>query len=169
MTRYFQNNNGTVFRAGHVRSTVPDARFEARPDEYIEVQVVPLDAIVIRREEFAARPVLHHEGQIKSGGAVIPSHSLPEYAEDTSRHYLALAQWLRENPPVAVDEAQVKALTRALSETHVEVEGGISHFFATTARRLVERGVRVDVPAKQPQPEKSEDIKAWLKDRGVAS
>ena len=168
MTRYFQNNNGTVFRAGHVRSTVPDARFEARPDEYIEVQVVPLDAIVIRREEFAARPVLHHEGQIKSGGAVIPSHSLPEYAEDTARHYLALAQWLRENPPVAVDEAQVKALAQLLDAAERDT---LNHAdsFEQYARRLVERGVRVEVPAKQPQPEKSEDIKAWLKERGAAS
>jgi len=99
MTRYFQLPEGGIIRG---EEWLPNMGFSA---SYPEVQVVPLDAIVIRREEFAARPVLHHEGQIKSGGAVIPSHSLPEYAEDTARHYLALAQWLRENPPVAVDEA----------------------------------------------------------------
>jgi len=32
-----------------------------------------------------------------------------------------------------------------------------------------EKAATHPVPAKQPQPEKSEDIKAWLKDRGAAS
>jgi len=154
MTRYFQLPEGGIIR----EEWLPNMGFSA---SYPEVQVVPLDAIVIRREEFAARPVLHHEGQIKSGGAVIPSHSLPEYAEDTARHYLALAQWLRENPPV--DEAQVKALLSVIDDK------APGESYRDWSRRLVERGVRVEVPAKQPQPEKSEDIKAWLKERGAAS
>jgi len=163
MTRYFQLPEGGIIR----EEWLPNMGFSA---SYPEVQVVPLDAIVIRREEFAARPVLHHEGQIKSGGAVIPSHSLPEYAEDTARHYLALAQWLRENPPVAVDEAQVKALSRLIEKAdHEDINYLDADDIRKIAHRLVESGVRVEVPAKQPQPEKSEDIKAWLKERGAAS
>ena len=122
MTRYFQNNNGTVFRAGHVRSTVPDARFEARPDEYTEVQVVPLDAIVIRREELPeVKPGESEEslradvGGTEGDGTWIWPDSWRDPAAESWAHaleYLALAVHLRENPPV--DEAQVKALAELL-------------------------------------------------------
>lgn len=111
-----------------------------------EVQVVPLDAIVIPRDELPK--VTTGSGRLQSGvwaegrgwdDAYIASAgrgALATRAEAIARKYLAVAEHLREHPPV--DEAQVEVLADLLSR-----EASEPHDWTTSARRLVERGVRV--------------------------
>ena len=117
---------------------------------YTPVKVVPLDAIVIDRADLPTQDsILYYEDdgrevepRIKSGSAhIVIRGASPEYAESTARHYLALAQWLREHPPV--DEAAVKRAKIAMLDIgHTEAEA------ESSARDLVAKGYRLEV--KEP-------------------
>lgn len=151
MTRYF------LGRDGGMPTPVPDdepgdrAETLANSAFYTEVQVVPLDAvvagpddIVIRRGELPevrtgqGSSGVYYRANAGYGSALNPSGVVKDIlglAEIRAREFLALAEYLREHPPV--DEEQVKALTAIVGETHMSWDS------ERMARFLVERGVRV--------------------------
>ena len=101
-----------------------------------EVQVVPLDAIVIPRDELPE--VSRGERMLRLNGTTpVPYTTADQHRSDALTH-LALAEYLREHPPV--DEAQVGALDSLIGELGQEYGYGDP----SLARRLVERGVRVE-------------------------
>lgn len=99
-------------------------------ERYIVIDLADLptqDTILHGKFGFTRAEVHPRAERIKSGGAqMVVRGASPEYAESMARHYLALAQWLREHPPI--DEAQVKAVHIVLGD--ISVDG---------ARRLVEK------------------------------
>jgi hypothetical protein len=108
-------------------------------------KVVPLDAIVIERSEL---PDVQAEG---GGCAVyVAPKERTYYAGDADDLWirglrlLAAATYLREHPPV--DEAQVEALAAVYREEEIERQrAGDTASWEDIARRLVARGVRVEV------------------------
>lgn len=116
---------------------------------YTPVKVVPLDAIVIDRADLPEQDSIlvytDRDGvtHIKSGTAnLVTRGASPEYGESMARHYLALAQWLREHPPV--DEAAVKRAKIALLDIGYFPDSGAE----TVAEELVKKGYRIEV--KEP-------------------
>ena len=99
------------------------------------------DAIVIRRGGAAVVPDGARYVQIE--GEKYNSSGTPEWYEQMARGYALLAEYLREHPPV--DEAQVKALAKALD---AEFDGGnrIDTYDAIARDLLVKHGVRVGTP-----------------------
>lgn len=137
--RYFQAEDHVVARA---RSSESQSRLAADP-YYTEVQVVPVDAIVIRREDV---PKVHVVGGLVTAGEdengdpySCSAEANPNWPYWYGINALAVAEYLREHPPV--DEEQVMALADAL-----EAEWFPEDLDRATvlARRLVERGVRVE-------------------------
>lgn len=140
MMRYFTDATRLVWSA----PTGADAAFYLSPP-FTEVQVVPLDAIVIRREDLPeVKTETRPDGRVMLHAVTEPdlTYGPTEKQADRARKYayaeLAVAEaieaHLREHPPV--DEERVKAVKDAML-----AEGyGISN---PTARRLVQRGVRV--------------------------
>ncbi|MBN0040203.1 hypothetical protein JN535_08490 [Cellulosimicrobium cellulans] len=129
-------------------------------DGWVEVQVVPIDAriagpddIVIRRDELPE--VTTGSGYSRgawAGGrgwddAYIASTgraALAERAEATARKYLAVAEYLREHPPV--DEAQVDDIAKALGEAQQNrpfPQQLSDRELREEARLLFQQGVRV--------------------------
>jgi hypothetical protein len=124
------------------------ATFLAAVASEFEVQVVPLDAIVIERadlpkvepessvaplrvplpDEFWSTDI---DGPIRSVGPNSPNGK-PEWHRARGLAHLALAEYLREHPPV--DEAQVAALATVLREA--TVRGDFDHY----ARQLIRAG-----------------------------
>lgn len=100
--------------------------------------------IMIRRADLPAQESILHVGTaVKSGGAVMQQRGgSPEYAESMARHYLALAQWLREHPPV--DEAQVKAMAALVVSVEDDLKGHYGEPADGFARALVRGGARVE-------------------------
>lgn len=107
--------------------------------EYTEVQVVPLDAVVID----GPLP------EVKGGGwddLTVGRHTFAPFDDiDDAREYLravaAVVARLREHPPV--EEAQVKALADVIRHWGIlPTEGEES--WEQIARRLYGRGVRVE-------------------------
>jgi hypothetical protein len=137
--RYFQHEFGGVYYA-----TLPDAVADYENDRTMtEVQVVPIDAIVIRREDV---PMVR-AGRPGSNGVYVKdeaSRSLDDDPTDVRRlgiALLAIAEYLREHPPV--DEGLVREIADLIDEDEHWGEDGDT---TTIARRLVERGVRVVKP-----------------------
>lgn len=136
-TRYFQNaGDGDVWSEKGERAR----KFAAR-DHLTEVQVVPLDAIVIPRDELPK--VSRGERMLRLNGTTpVPYTTADQHRSDALTH-LALAEYLREHPPV--DEAQVAAVRDALLSADSDdvnyIEGDDAW---KLARRMVERGVRVE-------------------------
>ena len=141
--RIFQHNVGGY--------TVTESIAALHPEEYTEVQVVPLDAIVIPRDELpevrpatedqraSARPLV----LTRRGDALhryITNDDTVESFRAKAAMYLALAEHLREHPPV--DEEQVASLFEVLTEEWFPGDDG--ERASTLARRLVERGVRLE-------------------------
>ncbi|BDZ40787.1 hypothetical protein GCM10025865_00860 [Paraoerskovia sediminicola] len=102
-SRYFQYENGCVVTPRS--SDVADSHVSA--PGWTEVQVVPLDAIVIQRDELpeVKRRSTH---VTTSTGCSWPISTEAETVYGRALEHLAVAAYLSENPPV--DEAQVKAL-----------------------------------------------------------
>lgn len=104
------------------------------------VKVVPADAIVIDPADLPK--VLRWTVGDRPwfvGEVNIPHDISAEEAWRVALAHLALARRLAAHPPA--DEAQVEALAEALS--HLDLSGDVGP--KTLARRLVERGVRVEV------------------------
>jgi len=121
---------------------------EANPN-YTEVQVVPLDAIVIRRDELPeveTHETAHGDTVWVYGGDAFDRDADNRTAEamrDGALRLLARAEYVREHPPV--DEEQVDALRDILLSTRNPADGRpIEEQYRDVARRLVERGVRVE-------------------------
>ena len=139
--KYFQQvEKGKVYR---VAGTDLAALYEADPT-YTEVQVVPIDAIVIRRDEL---PEVHPEGHgsVTIGGHIYGTAYGYREHRGAALRMLALIEYLREHPPV--DEAQVDALRDILLSTRKPADARpVEDQYKDVARRLVERGVRVEQP-----------------------
>ena len=148
-TRYFQNaGDGDVWSEKGERAR----KFAAR-DHLTEVQVVPLDAIVIRRDELPK--VTTGSGRLQSGvwaegrgwdDAYIASAgrgALATRAEAIARKYLAVAEHLRAHPPV--DAEQVARISKLIvAADREDINYLDADDVAKIAYRLVERGVRVE-------------------------
>lgn len=147
--RHFQDADG------YVESTKNRAHeYTARP-YFTEVQVAPLDAIVIDgplpevttklRDVFVAgvdTGVGHADARATAWDAAAPN-AHPEWHEAKALAHLAIAAHLREHPPV--DEAQVEALQALLDLEALRDKLTDAGSVAEIARRLVQRGVRVEV------------------------
>ncbi|QCB93329.1 hypothetical protein [Cellulomonas shaoxiangyii] len=108
-------------------------------DELGTHKVVPADALVIERGE------LHEVDPNVTGTGCIVGGEFYEFGtierhEREARDHLAIAEYLRAHPPV--DEAQVEAVTKALYEATTDPH---EIDVPDVARRLVARGVRVEV------------------------
>ncbi|MDF2915948.1 MAG: hypothetical protein K0S70_165 [Microbacterium sp.] len=141
-TRYYRLDDGSP-QAGLLCSTAEKPFHQHdEQDFWTEVQVVPLDAIVIRRDELPEVDATRG-ARVNSVGIGWALDYLTADREEKARSYglayLALAEYLREHPPV--DEAQVKALTDLIDEDEEWGEDGSAE---TVARRLIATGrVRV--------------------------
>lgn len=97
MTRYWQHKGGEVY---------PDARSPIPVDDWTEVRVVSLDAIVIERSELPAV-----DPEVEGMGVLAGDNYYEETPEDLrglALELLAAAEYLTAHPPV--DEVQVSAL-----------------------------------------------------------
>ena len=133
--RYFQGSRtGYVVRAGDEEAALA---FDLNP-AMAKVQVVPLDAIVIRRDELPEVDATRG-ARVNSVGIGWALDYLTADREEKARSYglayLALAEYLREHPPV--DEAQVKALKDLRDEWYKRNDSSDLLEF------LASRGVRV--------------------------
>jgi hypothetical protein len=105
-------------------------------------KVVPLDAIVIRREELPAVTKIDGPRLLDPDGATISFlNDTPESLRRLARYHLAGAEYLTAHPPV--DEAQVSALTAVFYRLP---DAPAPDDAAAMARELVARGVRVVTP-----------------------
>lgn len=127
-------------------------QFAARADEYTEVQVVPLDAVVVNLPAVRRTKI---GGWVPDGPTNYGVYSTPRYTEHSDAELnvaeesalLLLAaikaeRAYRADPPV--DEEQVKALADALDEIDDPSDKDLQADWRVVARRLVERGVRVE-------------------------
>lgn len=133
--RYFQGR-----KSGHVSRAADEnvgLIYSGNP-ALTEVQVVPLDAIVIRRDELPGLDVDRH-GTVRVDGLIesFSPHYKPDEARARGIAWIALSEYLREHPPV--DEAQVKALNDIYEDWSQPHNYGVSF-----GQYLVERGVRVE-------------------------
>jgi hypothetical protein len=133
--RHYQNiESGRVYTVGSLGPVSGDRIRE----NAVEVQVAPLDAIVIRREDLPEVKV-DEDGDVGVGGYWRSRDTDPGHVEASARALLAIARYLREHPPVDPEvERQVKALTDALEAAQP------AHDLVAMARLLVENGVRVE-------------------------
>lgn len=122
--RHFQGKSGCLYTP-----YVPE-NFEADPD-WTEVQVAPLDAIVIRREELPEVST-DSSGDVWAMGICYDSSNA---ARTDARRLLAVAEYLDANPPV--DPEQVEALAKDLSRV---VEFGTTTPYADAAERPIRAG-----------------------------
>jgi hypothetical protein len=126
--------------------TAMEGSDEAPRPDYTEVQVVPLDAIVIRREDVPVAS-LTADGYVTAGEEengdpyIVQAHANPNWAWHFGLNVLAVSEFLREHPPV--DEAQVSALTAVFYRLP---DAPAPDDAAAMARELVARGVRVVTP-----------------------
>lgn len=137
--RYFMNHFGEVFREDASGPFVRAFDVSGNP-KYTEVQVAPIDAIVIRRGEL---PEVHANtgvADLEVDGHTFDHFESVEAAEDYLHAVAAIVQHLREHPPV--DDAQVQALRRVIADDFL-VEGvttcGGESSVDILARRIVER------------------------------
>lgn len=121
-------------------------------DEDAELKVVPADAIVIERSDL---PPVTDSSSLGVGIEAAPrfkgtQYGPPHYARKdfdpdavwaNGLANLALAEYLREHPPV--DEAEVERLAIALREAGPRLGGTLD--VEEVARRLITKGVRVAV------------------------
>jgi hypothetical protein len=123
-------------------------RYPGSP-HYTEVQVAPLDAIVIRREELPEVGV--KDGWATANGGEDPYSARLDANPGWPWHYginaLAVSLYLREHPPIDPEvERQVEAVGREIDSALVAV--GLGAYPMGTnqrhelARRLVESGVQ---------------------------
>lgn len=127
MTRYWKDN--------HTENIVTAGDLPLPTTTHTEVQVVPLDAIVIRDDN---RPEVRHAvGSAPSASGPVrsfvlnPTDTLESLVGDIAA-LSALHDYLREHPPV--DEAQVVALASAL------VDENLTDPLRDVAERLVRAG-----------------------------
>jgi hypothetical protein len=135
--RYWQHE------AAYGISTSESPDYTPSGEGWTEVQVVPLDAIVIERADLPKVT----DVTVEDDGALIDGDlydlvTVEQHTRSALVH-LTRAEYLREHPPV--DEAQVAALNRLIVDAvqggHVTIEAGESF-----ERFLVARGVRVVTP-----------------------
>ena len=136
-SRFFQHAGSSVVRVSH-----PAYMRDYEEDPTVtEVQVVPSDAIVIPRDELPK--VSRGERMLRLNGTTPVPYTTADQHRSDARTHLALAEYLREHPPV--DEAQVAAVRDALLSADSDdvnyIEGDDAW---KLARRMVERGVRVE-------------------------
>jgi hypothetical protein len=139
MNRYFQMLDGSIVRVRNNSAHLPAFLGSVTNTE---VQVVPVDAIVIRRDE------LPEVTSVSQGGRVQFPDGLQRVGVHDDHRRLALAflaadEHFREHPPV--DEDQVKALADIWLDEFAITEAGRDHAIRR-ARQLVKRGVRVETP-----------------------
>ena len=138
-SRFFQHADSSVVRVSH-----PAYMRDYEEDPTVtEVQVVPSDAIVIRRDELPEVDTAHGARVNSVGIGWALDYLTADRAEKARSYglaYLALAEHLREHPPV--DEEQVASLFEVLTEEWFPADDG--ERASTLARRLVERGVRLE-------------------------
>lgn len=126
-----------LHEAGRVESYANPADRYYPPDEYTEVQVVPLDAIVIDRADLPKVAV--DDDTIGAGSSSMGMDGNPlERGERYLLGMAAMVAFLREHPPVQVDEREVERLADALRETDNHPS------WKATARALMGRGVRFE-------------------------
>jgi len=137
MTRYWQHKDGAIMFGGPIGAEPTD------PD-WREVQIAPIDAIVIRREGLATVERHGHVGldyrltnPDGSTDGIYSDEATVEGAMGAARAWLAIAEFLRNEP----EDPRVQSLADALADGNPTTESDIA-----TARRLVESGVvRVEV------------------------
>jgi hypothetical protein len=130
--RYFQDATGHVYTSSNPQAVVPPG--------WTEVQVAPLDAIVIRREELPEVEV--KDGWATANGGEDPYSARLDANPGWPWHYginaLAVSLYLREHPPVDPEvERQAEALWKAAVDVGTDMD-------IRQARRLIESG-RVEV------------------------
>ena len=135
-SRFFQHADSSVVRVSH-----PAYMRDYEEDPTVtEVQVVPLDAIVIRRDELPEVTVDTEKWTATANGAEDPYTARLDANPGWAWHYgvnaIAVSEYLREHPPV--DEAQVKALKDLRDEWYKRNDS--SDFLEF----LASRGVRVE-------------------------
>ena len=145
-SRFFQHADSSVVRVSH-----PAYMRDYEEDPTVtEVQVVPLDAIVIdgplpkvTRHDDGPYAVAGDPGRYYLSADDTPA-SLRESARLQTVRLLALADYLEQHP--VVDEAQVKLLDGTLRGMVITKGGERISGYDTydLAHRLVERGVRVE-------------------------
>lgn len=115
-----------------------------RDDEHGPLKVVPADAIVIERGDLPEVVVDGAERQLVHAGHVERHRTTdPADVRANGLMILALAEHLAAHPPV--DEAQVSALAEVVAAIGgPPLGGGTTPLAEDFARRLVERGVRID-------------------------
>lgn len=135
--RYFRHRNGTIAPRMEQDSGV----FEASPD-YTEVQVVPVDAIVIRREDGLILSDAQADAIVRDRAGIVGRRTLREgdisHVEKNALIVLAAVRHLREHPPV--DEEQVKALVALRDEWDASDSADNLNLWEF----LVRHGVRVE-------------------------
>lgn len=137
--RYFQNAH--TGKVQSVENPVLAAEF-VRDPAYTEVQVVPVDAIVIDPPQVEVG-LDHHSGRV-SFDYGDEGHVEQVPAGISWDEFIALGLAIKaslECPPV--DEAQITAVRKAIDEADLDVILDSAEV-NTLARRLVERGVRVE-------------------------
>ena len=133
-TKIFRHTDGSLAMTNHPNN-IHSYRSKA---DWTEVQVVPLDAIVIRRAELPEVTVRLKEYRVN--GHTFDMQTTEAEAAEYVLQAAALAEYLREHPQV--DEEQVASLFEVLTEEWFPGDDG--ERASTLARRLVERGVRVE-------------------------
>lgn len=135
--RYFQTPSG------YVHADESEAEVGTSLDlGYTEVQVVPLDAIVVHGvlPEVKVREAGYVTDTKGIVTAPLDGRVAPEALVENALAYLALAKYLREHPPI--DEEQVQAIADLLDSD--AGEDAISDSNRTVARFLVQHGARVE-------------------------
>lgn len=146
MTRYFQTPEGVIVRGG---TNTPSMG-------YIEVQIAPLDAIIIERATLRpAKPtssgnVVYATG--KYGDEMAPAEapittdtrldSRADWHRAKARAHLSVAEYLDAHP--AVDAEALGALTTVMLEEGAALT--TTHTTEALARRMYDRGVRLVEP-----------------------
>lgn len=136
--RYFMNRLGEVYRD---EADGPFTKGFGGNPPYTEVQVVPIDAIVIRRDELPE--VKRSRIGYWFAGEAEGSETNPDEWEAIGIGSLAIARHLREHPPA--DEEQVEELAKVLARDDAGDSIGPGYrAFMDQARRLAGLGVRVN-------------------------
>lgn len=109
--------------------------------DFLDAIRTELNVIVIDRADLPE--VSAGQDSYLVGDRVVPDDYTAAEARTAAREYLAVAEYLDAHPPV--DEAQVEALAKIIRERYDET-GDVTRYPTehSLARRLVERGVRVE-------------------------
>ncbi|QAY70028.1 hypothetical protein [Xylanimonas protaetiae] len=135
MTRYFEYRGGAVVPVPDGSNLAYEYDMGQRRD-HTEVKIAPLDAIVISRKDLP--PVEYIDGgEQVHANTYVESSENPAQLREYAIALLAMADHVEKHPPV--DEEQVKALSTLLWGMSLTADATV------LARRLVERGVRVEV------------------------